>query len=54
MAVASRFVNAVGESFAVIKLFADAFSLVAGRLGLPPDFIGFVDLLLQSNGAGIM
>ena len=54
MAAASRFVKAIGESFAVIKLFADAFSLVAGRLRLSPNFISFVDLLLQSNGAGIM
>ncbi len=54
MAIARRFVNAIDWSFAVTELFADAFGLVAGSLGLAPNFVGFVDLLLQSNGARIM
>jgi hypothetical protein len=42
------------DAFRIGKLVADALGFVTDSLGFSPYFIGLVDLLLQSNGAGIM
>lgn len=54
MAVARLSVQAVRDSFGIGDFIADALGFVAGSLGFSPYFVGFVNLLLQSNGAGIM
>jgi hypothetical protein len=54
MAVARDFVKTIGWSCAMAKLFADALCFVACCLILAANLISLVDLLLQSNGAGIM
>jgi hypothetical protein len=54
MAVAGLSVQAVCGRFRIGDFTADSLGFVAGSLGFSPYFVGFVDLLLQSNGAGIM
>jgi hypothetical protein len=54
MAVAGLSVQSVWGAFWICDVVADSLGFVARSLGFSPYFVGLVDLLLQSNGAGIM